>query len=154
MPGFVVDLDGLELIRSGVAVGGSLLAVLGGRVAHAVFEPVEGVFDAAGGVDHDDGLGLDLLAELDEFIGAELIGVAVVPLVNGMREALFARADAVLPDVPAGKRSAGPADGGGLKVGDGLEQVRAIAAGGQGRGGEEGNLVDIDRPRRRATDHQ
>ena len=137
-----------------MAIGGTLLAVLGGRVAHAVFEPVEGVIDAAGGIQYEDRLGLDLLAELDEFVGAELVGVAVVPLVGGMGKTLLARTDGVLPDVSVGKTPAGPADGGGLEVGDGLEQVGAVAAGGQGRGGEQGDLVDIDRPRRRRTDQQ
>jgi hypothetical protein len=97
---------------------------------------------------------MDLLAELYEFVGAELIRVPVAPLFDGVGEALFARADAVLPNVSAGKRPTGPADGCGLKIGHGLQEIGPIAASGQGAGGEERYLVNVDRPRRRRADHQ
>jgi hypothetical protein len=132
-----------------MTVCGAQFAILGSLVAHTVFQPVEGVFDAAGGVNHENRFGIDLLTELDELIRTKLIGVSVIPLVDGMRETFFMRADTVLPNVTTGKRSAGPAVGSGPEIGDGLILIGPIAAGRQSRGGKEGDLIDIDRADRR-----
>ncbi len=60
-----------------------------------------------------------------------------------MGEAFFWRADAVFPEVVVGEGAAGPADGGGIEVGDGLIEVGAEVVVGVGGGGEEGELVDV-----------
>ena len=143
----VVDLEIGDFVGFRVSIGGARLAPqCGGRVEEVV-DPIHGVFELSGagvgGREDDEGLSVNLPAELKEFVGAEavVIGVAA-PNGVGVHFALDVGPDAVFPLVDRGEGTAGPADKCGMEFADGVAKVGAELAMGAGVGGHEGDEID------------
>jgi len=130
-----------------VAIGGALFAPVRGDGVEEVVDPVHGVIElggvGAGGGEADEGLGVEAVAEVEEFVGAEAVVVGgVSPDGVEVEFAIGGGTDAVGPFVDGGEGAAGPADEGGVELLEGVEEVWAEFAVGAGVGGHEGDEVD------------
>ena len=97
-----------HLVRGFTTVLAALVGPVGVARFVGVLHPIAGVVHRAeAAVDADVGLGADALAVAQKLVGAEAIGLEVVPGQLGPHRALVLGADAVLPVVARGEVAAG-----------------------------------------------
>ena len=120
-PVFVPYPPVFDAERAGLTVGAALVDDGEIGVAVAVLKPVHHLLRRAGAdVAADVGDGVDLAAEVDEFVGAEAVGLGSAPEDVAGAGTGGGVADAVAPVVVIGEAAAGPAEDGGA---DGPKRV-------------------------------
>ena len=130
-PVLVADADVLHLPRLVAAVLAAQVGELAVAVVGHVLDPIAQLFGrAAADVAGDVGLGADLLAEVEELVGAEGVGIDDLAPVHVERVGTVgAGADAVAPVVVVGIAAAGPAEVRDVDRAEGLDDVGPHAAG-------------------------
>ncbi|EGE61069.1 hypothetical protein RHECNPAF_1260048 [Rhizobium etli CNPAF512] len=122
----VAEAPQFHIVRIGPAVLAAQIRPIGAAGMIAIFQEVAGGIETAGAeIDGEHRLGIGLLAPVDEFVDADLVGFTGAPGKVEANRALRTRADAIFPIVSRDEVAAGVTAVGRVELADELEHVAA-----------------------------